>query len=95
MCVVSCIFAGAACEHMLNVTCTRRCKMAVEIVDDAWRLSYGGMGSVVQTKWKRDKGSTHVICSNLQICMCGLCKYYVQIQNYKRGCSWREGYKER
>ena len=24
---------------------------------------------------KRDKGSTHVICSNLQICMCGLCKY--------------------
>ena len=75
MCVVSCIFAGAACEHMLNVTCTRRCKMAVEVVDDAWRLSYGGVGSVVQTKWKRDKGSTHVICRNLQFCMCGLCKY--------------------
>ena len=57
MCVVSCIFTGAACEHMLNVTCILRCKMAVEVVDDEWRLSYGGVGSVVQTKWKRDKGS--------------------------------------
>ena len=34
VCVVGCIFADVACGCMLHVTCTLRCKMAVEVVDD-------------------------------------------------------------
>ena len=40
---------------MLNVTCILRCKMAVEVVDDEWRLSYGGVGGKCGTN-KMEEG---------------------------------------